>query len=118
MHREKRELSSSLFSLCLPLKEACCKPWFAICDGVEALILGVVILNVVKNPLEVDHIPHVDYVYSTKMCFAMLSMTAYASMSVETYGLQKCNPHGIDAYHALLDHTAILHLHIFSTLGR
>ena len=38
------------------------------------LILGVVILNVVKNPLEVDHIPHVDYTYSTKICFAMLSI--------------------------------------------
>ena len=84
----------------------------------EALILGVVILNVVKNPLEVDHIPHVDYAYSARSSFAILSMTAYASMSVETYGLQKCNPHGIDAYHALLDHTAILHLHIFSTLRR
>ena len=66
------------------------------------LILGVVILNVVKNSLEVDHIPHVDYAYSARNSFAILSMTAYASMSVETYGLQKYNPHGIDAYHALI----------------
>ena len=50
MHREKRELSSSLFFV-LTSERGLLQTWFAICDGVEALILGVVILNVVKNPL-------------------------------------------------------------------